>query len=372
MPHDVAVPLPAGPVPLAAALGATLAEPLTARCAVPGFDTAAMDGYAVAGPGPWHLAGRLLAGSSVPAALPAGTAVEIATGAAMPAGADGVLPYEQAVRTASGVGGPTSAGQHVRAVGEECAAGASLLPPGTPVTSVLLGLAAATGHDTLLVRPRPRVLALVTGAELQQRGLPGPSRVRDAVGPVLPGLVAALGGELVATVVLGDDRVALAATLAAADADVVVTSGACSFGPADHLHAVLADAGARLLADGVACRPGHPQLLADLAGQLVVGLPGNPLAALVGALTLLGPLLAGLSDRGRPALSTASLAGELAGRPTVTSLVPARRSAGRALPVDYAGSAMLRGVATADGLVVLPPGACLPRGAAVEIVDLPG
>ncbi|MEV4084580.1 hypothetical protein AB0J43_30395 [Nonomuraea fuscirosea] len=171
-------------VPLRQALGRRLAGPLTALVAVPGTDVSAMDGYAVAGPGPWRVGARVLAGGAAhDRPLRAGEAVEIATGAPVPAGAGSVLPYERADATGGQVRGPAEEGRHIRRRGEDVPEGAVVLAEGAVVTPVALGLAAALGHDELPVRPRPRVAVLVTGDEVVDRGLPGPGRVRDAIGP---------------------------------------------------------------------------------------------------------------------------------------------------------------------------------------------
>lgn len=368
--YEAASPLAAQRRPLEQCGGTCLASPLLARTPLPPFDVSAMDGYAVAGAGPWRLVGELLAGSTWSAPLDRGTAVAVGTGARLPAGADAVLQVEHAALREGLVHGDVAPGRHVRRAGEECAAGEPLLPGGTPVTASVLGLAAASGCDELEVTPRPRVLALVTGDELLGSGLPRDGRVRDALGPQLPLLVAAAGGELVGRSYLPDDRALLRKAIGTAEADVVVTTGASSVGPADHLRPVLADLGSTPVVDGVACRPGHPQLLARLpGGRFVVGLPGNPLAALVAAATVLAPLLAGLG--GRPLRTSAALLAEpVRGSRTDTRLVPVRVDGLRARPVPHTGSGMLRGAAAADALAVVPPGPDLPAGAEVELLPL--
>ncbi|GAA3140420.1 hypothetical protein GCM10020001_073780 [Nonomuraea salmonea] len=281
-------------------------------------------------------------------------------------------------------------GRHIRRRGEDIAEGAVVLGAGTVVTPVTLGLAAALGHDVLEVRPRPRVAVLVTGDEVVDAGLPAPGRVRDAIGPFLPGLVEWAGGRVATTTRLPDGPAALRAALAGwaehgagggwpagADApsgwpecreDVVVVCGASSKGPADHLRAVLAELGADVLVDGVAVRPGHPQALARLTdGRLVVGLPGNPFAALAAALTLLAPILRELS--GVPAArETSALSGEVRPHPRDTRLVPVRRSGRGAVPVGHDRPGSLWGAALADALAVVPPGW---SGEQVELIELP-
>jgi molybdopterin molybdotransferase len=369
--YATADPLPPRRLPLAAAIGAVLAEPLVARSALPPFDTAAMDGYAVAGPGPWRVVGRQLAGAEPPAAPAPGEAVEIATGALAPPWVDAVLPYEDAAVSDGRLVGDVAPGRHIRRAGEECGAGEELVGAGAPVTAATAGLAAAVGHDDLLAHPAPVVAPLVSGDELLAAGLPRDGRVRDALGPVLPALVAGCGGRPEPVRRLPDRADALADAIAAAAGDVVVTTGGSSVGPADHLPRVLAELGAKALVRGVACRPGHPQLLARLPdGRWLVGLPGNPLAALVGVVTLLAPLLARLAGRPMPRTTSATLAGALNPSPTLTRLVPvAFDLTGLALPLAHGGSAMLRGAARADALAVLPPGAGPIE--VVEIVRLP-
>ncbi|MFC4005774.1 molybdopterin molybdotransferase MoeA [Nonomuraea purpurea] len=449
--------------PLREALGCRLAAPLTALVPVPGVDVSAMDGYAVAGEGPWRVVGRVLAGGAPhEAALLGGEAVEIATGAPVPAGAEAVLPWEHATIThgtpqgegataASPDWAPTWAhglievGKHIRRRGEDIAEGAVVLGAGAVVTPVVLGLAAGLGHDTLLVRPRPRVAVLVTGDEVVHEGLPAPGRVRDAIGPFLPGLVEWAGGHVTTTLRLPDAPHPLTKALTTpttaspatpttaspatpttaspavpatappatpttappagsssapdggelgggvtegrgvscggasaasegglgevvAAAGVVVVCGASSKGPADHLRAVLADLGADVLIDGVAVRPGHPQLLARLPdGRLLVGLPGNPFAALAAALTLLAPVLRELAGTAA-AKETSALAGAVRAHPRDTRLVPVRRTGEGAVPVGHDRPGSLWGAALADALAVVPPGWA---GEQVELIELP-
>jgi molybdopterin molybdotransferase len=371
-------PLPPDTVPLADALGTTLAAPLVASASLPAFDCAAMDGYAVgSAAGPWRVVGRVLAGHGVPSPLAAGEAVEIATGAPTPAGAVAVLPHEQATVSGGVVHGEAVPGRHLRPAGEDVIAGRQLLPAGTPVTATVLGLAAAVGEDVLAVRARPRVAALLTGDELIHRGLPGHGRVRDAVGPALPGLVRWLGGEPALVLPVPDTPAdQLAAAVAAADGEGVVTVGGAAHGPADRLCGTLLRLGARTVVRSVACRPGHPQRLALLPdGRWLVGLPGNPYAALVASVTLLGPLLAGLGGRPLPVLPTATFSPPshathtAPGAHDFARVVPVQRiSGGRMEPVGHDRPGSLWGAALADALAVVPAGWA---GEPVPLVALP-
>lgn len=359
--HAAPVRLAARPVPLAHTAGLTLADGIRARRPLPGFDTAAMDGYAVAGPGPWQLRGAVRAGVTwAGKALAVGEAVGISTGAQVPAGTRAVLPVEQAVCDGSTVRGPVPApGRHVRRAGEDAPAGACLAASGTRIGPALLGLAAACGYDALSVRPRPRVRVVVTGDELVRAGRPGPGQVRDALGPMLPPLVDVLGGVVTDLRHVPDrpaGQLADAVHAAPAEAEVVVVTGSTSVGVTDQLRALLAARGARWVVDTVACRPGHPQLLAGLDdGRWVVGLPGNPYAALAAAHTLLAPLLAGLAGRPLPTLPSVPLASGVRPAPGRTRLLPVAWDGGTARVLGGHRPAFLHGAALADAVAAVPP-----------------
>ncbi|MER5867844.1 molybdopterin molybdotransferase MoeA [Kitasatospora sp. NPDC002040] len=365
-------PLPAVGLALGAALGQSLAEPLAALTDLPAFDTSAMDGWAVAGPGPWRLTGRLLAGEPC-TPLADGTAVQIATGAQLPPGATGVLRREHGRADGAVLSGPggVTPGQDVRPRGQECRRGEPLLPAGTVVTPAVLGLAAACGHDRLTVHRRPTVELLLLGDELLDAGLPGPGLVRDALGPLLPPWLSAAGAELVGRRRVGDDFGLLRDAIRHSPADVVVTTGGTAAGPVDFLHEALVAVGARLLVDGVAVRPGHPMLLAELPdGRHLVGLPGNPLAAVAGTVTLALPLLHRLAGRPGPDLRTEPVAVALPGHPDDTRLLPVLRTGRGLVPLAFDGPAMLRGLALAEAFAVVPPGG-VPAGGRAETLETP-
>ncbi|MBB5119900.1 molybdopterin molybdenumtransferase MoeA [Streptomyces eurocidicus] len=381
-----AEPLPPVEQELGEALGQVLASSLVALTDLPSFDTSAMDGWAVAGPGPWRLpAGReglgVLAGSDHGGAAPLrdGHAVRIATGAPVPPGTTAVLRSEHGEVTGRDEPHPElhatrrlSHGQDIRPRGQECRHGDQLLPRGTVVTPAVLGLAAAAGYDRLHVTRRPRAEVLVLGDELLREGLPQGGRIRDALGPMLGPWLTALGAEVTSIRRLGDDANALHAALADSTADVVLTTGGTAAGPVDHVHTTLRRLGAELLVDGVAVRPGHPMLLARLApGRHLVGLPGNPLAAVAGLLTLAEPLLRTLSARPSPPPYRAVLTDAVKGHPDDTRLVPVvSRHSDSAEPLSFHGPAMLRGLAAADALAVIPPGGAV-RGSRAGVLELP-
>jgi molybdopterin molybdotransferase len=371
-------PPPPVSVPLDGALGLTLAEPLTALTDLPSFDTSAMDGWAVAGPGPWDVReDGVLAGHTGHRPLGDGEAVRIATGARIPEDTTAVLRTEHG-RT-DGRGRLHAAprdraivpGQDIRPRGQECRSGDRLLPAGTLVTPAVLGLAAAAGYDRLRAVPRPRVDVLVLGDELLTGGLPHDGLIRDALGPMLPPWLRALGADVTAVRRIGDDAEALHTAVTTSAADVVVTTGGTAAGPVDHLHPTLRRIGAELLVDGVEVRPGHPMLLARIGeGRHLVGLPGNPLAAVSGLLTLAEPLLRTLAARPAPEPYGLPLQEPVQGHPYDTRLVPVVLRGDRAVPLHYNGPAMLRGIAVADALAVVPPGGARP-GEETELLDLP-
>lgn len=363
--HAAPQPLATRRVPLSRAAGLTMAAEIRSRVPLPAFDTAAMDGYAVAGPGPWRLRGQIRAGTIWTGTLAPGQAVEISTGAQVPVGAEAVLPLELALRDGLIVSGAMpSAGTHIRRTGEDAPARTVLAPAGSRIGPALLGLAATCGYDTLLVRPRPRVRILITGEELTHSGASGSGRVRDALGPLLPVLVTELGGQACALRHLPDRPEGV---LAAAvyppdedpdgDAEVVVVTGSTSVGVTDQLRRLLHARGARWIIDTVACRPGHPQLLAGIgAGRWLVGLPGNPFAALVAAYTLLSPLLAGLSGRCLPELPLIPVSSPARPTSELTRVIPVTWEGGAARAVEGSQAAFLRGAALGDALAALPPG----------------
>jgi molybdopterin molybdotransferase len=356
--HRLPSPLDTLDVPLSAAAGRTLALPLVAAVHLPGFDNAAMDGYAVRGPGPWQVVGRVLAGGPGPGPLAPGAALEIATGAPVPPNAERVLPYEVVSRDGAVVSATGRGPDHIRRAGEHVVAGQPVLPAGSVMTAPALGLAAAAGLDVVAVRRVPAVRVLITGDEVITAGTPALGQVRDAIGPTLTALLRAWSADLVDLRWIPDHPPAVAAGTierSLTEVDVTVVCGASSVGPADLLHDILAAAGAQVHVDGVDCRPGHPQLLAGRAGHWLVGLPGNPFAALVAAVTLLQPLLAGLAGRAPAALPRTRLAGDPAPHATATRLLPVRWDGPAVRVIDGGRPGYLGAAAAADALAVIPP-----------------
>jgi molybdopterin molybdotransferase len=333
-------------VPLDAAVGRVLAAPVRAAVDIPHFASAAMDGWAVAGAGPW----RLREGD----ALGAGEATSIVTGGRVPDGADAVVRSENAHAEGDHlVRDHDDPRTHLRPVAEEAVAGDVLVEAGTRLSPAHVALAAAAGADVLEVSARPRVATIFTGDEVVLSGLPAPGQVRDSFGPTLPALFEMLGAFVTTTQRIGDDRDATIAALRDADADVVVTTGGTGDSHADHVRRALDDLGAEYVVPGLACRPGGPTLLARLPeGRLVLGLPGNPLAAFLGLLSLGEPLLAGFMGRVVAPLVSVPIPPSVKRHPEATRLVPVRA---RLQEVAWTGAGMMRGLAAATGVLVVPP-----------------
>lgn len=370
-------------VPVADADGLTLARDLVTLTALPAFPTSSVDGFAVRGPAPWRVIGKVLAGNSPAPLADDGTAVEIATGGMLPPGADAVLRVEEASHTPDGrITGELRATVEWRRPGEEAESGELLLPAGTPVDPGVLGLAASCGYDRLSVRPRPRAALRIFGDELLTQGPPGSGRVRDALGPNVPALLRRYGCSLSTDAVVGPVADTLDAHIEAirsalAGADLVCTTGGTMHGPVDHLHPALAALGAEYLVNTVGVRPGFPMLVARVTHEgrstFIAGLPGNPQSALVALASLVEPLLAGLRGRELPVLPQVTLAEPVAGRGDYThlALVHVDAASGTARPLRHVGSAMLRGLAQAHGFAAIAPGTSGEVGARVPFVPLP-
>ena len=317
---ECAVPIPAAPVPLRQTLGRTLAADVVARQDMPHYASSAMDGWAVNGSGPWILAepGQRLAPHQ---------ASPIATGGLIPPGAKAVLRSESGIIDADDDGlpvlklggtakpGDPRNGDHIRKAGEEAAAGDVLIKGGTVLNPAHLALAALAGSDALPVLGKAVVRLVFTGSEVVTSGIPAPGQVRDTFGPQLAAVVGMLGGICTEEVKVGDTYAEWLAALEDTDpagenlpADVVITTGGTGRSGTDHLRRSVAELGGRLLIDGIAMRPGHPAVLAELPdGRYILGLPGNPLAAMMALSTIGAPLLAALGHGVIPAAQRGAL-----------------------------------------------------------------
>ena len=280
------------------ALGRVTAEDILTTVDFPPFSNAAMDGYAVRSvdtlPGAiLQVVDRVMAGASSVSALEPGQAIRIFTGAPLPAGADAVVMQEAVVLEGETLclSAPLLSGENVRFRGEELRVGEQLLPSGHIIRPQELGLLAQAGVATISVRRRPRVAVLSTGDELvASGGTLGPGKIYESNRAVLLGLLADLPVEALDFGIVRDDRALLgdALNLAAAEADVVITSGGASVGDADFMVELLTEKG-RVEFWRVAIKPGKPFLLGHLGGTPLFGLPGNPVSLMVTFMALVKP-----------------------------------------------------------------------------------
>ncbi|RIX30714.1 molybdopterin molybdotransferase MoeA [Amnibacterium setariae] len=356
---------PAAPrtLPLAEAVGAVLAEPATAPRPMPHYDSAAMDGWAVAGPPPWR--------TTEEEVLVPGQARAVVTGGALPLGASAVVPVERGTLVEGLLDAhPPEPGAHVRRAGEEAPAGTELVAAGARLSPAHVAVLAIAGLDAVVARARPTLGLVLTGDEVVTAGLPAPGRVRDAFDPLLPLAVAGLGATALPPARVGDDPIAIrAAVQGLAQADVVVTVGGTGRSRVDRLREALE--GAEPVFDGVAMRPGHPALLTRLPDcRPLLGLPGNPLAAVSALLSFLPPLVDALTGATPAPLPLMPAAVALAGWPGGESLVPCAIGEAGLLPAPGVRPNMLRGLAASAVLAVVPPEG-VPAGAPTPVLPLP-
>ena len=380
-------PLEPERVALEQARGRVLAEDIAAHLTQPPFDASAMDGYAVRAadvatlPATLRLIGDALAGRGFDGEVGQGEAVRIFTGAPVPKGADTVVIQEN-TEAAPGVVTVKDAapGRHIRPRGQDFTKGEVLLRAGTRLGPRELMLAAAMNHAELPVRRKPKVAILATGDEVVP---PGTALDRDQIVSSVPAGLAALieaqGGEPMSLGIAQDTTeslVTLARTGSAAD--ILVTVGGASVGERDLVSAALRSEGMELDFWKIAMRPGKPLLYGRLGHQRVLGMPGNPVAALICGLVFLVPMLhrvLGLreDDRG-PHEAVLGQALEANGpREHYMRAGSTWRPGGERLvaPLAAQDSALMADFARADCLIVRPPDApALAPGSRVTIIPL--
>ena len=356
--------------PLSGALGRILSHDVTALRANPPQPNTAVDGYGFA-----HasltagdqvlplVSGRAAAGQPFDGSVPAGHAIRVLTGAALPQGVDTVILQEDVTATDTHIAfrPGIKPGANTRRAGEDVTAGTPILPAGRRLTPADLALASATGHATLPVHERLRVAVISTGDELVEPGDPaGPGQIFDANRPMLLGLMRQFGFEPLDLGRVPDNRAALRAALdrGAAGADVILTSGGASSGDEDHVSALLNEAGA-MTEWRIAVKPGRPLALGLWSGTPVFGLPGNPVAALVCTLVFARPAMGLLAGMGWQAPQGFDLpaAFEKSKKPGRREYLRARMRDGRAEVFKSEGSGRISGLSWAEGLVELPDGA---------------
>ncbi|WP_454017810.1 molybdopterin molybdotransferase MoeA [Azospirillum sp. Marseille-Q6669] len=375
-----------------AALGRILAEPVAATVNVPPVAVSAMDGWGFgtadgAETGEFRrltVVGRVPAGSVFPGTVGPGEAVRIFTGAPIPAGVDTVAMQEDCRAEDGAVLVPATLkrGANIRDAGEDMTAGSVVLTPGLRLRAQEVGLAAAVGRSSLSVRKRLRVVLFSTGDELREPGTDKPEgTIYDANRYTLAAQLDALGADVRDLGILPDKPDVTRAALAdaAATADLVVTSGGASVGEEDHVKAVVGELGSVDLWK-LALKPGKPLALGRIGTTPFLGLPGNPVSAMVTFMLVGRPLVLRLSGaKNAPAPRCLVVAGfDFKKKPGRREFLRARLATGadgrpvaHKFPSDSSG--VLTSMVEADGLVDMPADATTIReGDMVEFLPFTG
>ena len=377
-------------IPIDQARGRVAGEDIAARLSHPPVPVSAMDGYALrsedAGQLPVRVRriGESRAGARFEGALTPGSCVRIFTGAAVPEGADLIALQEDAT-VADDVVTITdlpAKGQYIRPAGLDFSTGQTVVPKGKVLTARDLGLLASSGHGEVAVRRRPRVAILSTGDELVPPGaLPGPDQIVGSNGLALAAAVASWGAEAIDLGIAADQIGAIAEAADRAMAcDILVTSGGASVGDHDLVQAGISERGFVSNFWQIAMRPGKPLMFGRIGPLPVLGVPGNPVSAMVCAMLFLRPVLRkmlGLSPV-EPVFETAVLGAAMKPNDKREEYARARLERGAdgglvALPFSAQDSAMQMALAKADALIRRPPHApAAPQGSEVEIIRLDG
>jgi molybdopterin molybdotransferase len=364
-------PLPAETIDFREAAERVLAGPIQAAQAVPAFDRAAMDGYAVRGeetfgatsysPALFRRVGAVRPGRRCAIEVGPGEAVEITTGSALPAGADTVVKVESTQSEGDSllVFEATPPGRHVGRRGEDIAAGTVVLPAGRVLRPQDLGVLSAVAARSVSVIRRPSVAVLITGDELLEPGTPAEGvQIADANSVMLAALIARDGGRPRIIGPLPDDRARIRDEIARAmrEADALLISGGSSAGPEDHAPGLVAELG-ELAVHGVALRPASPAGIGFLGSVPVVLLPGNPVSCLCAYDFFAGPIVRRLGGRPRAwpyrplALPLARKLVSIVGR---VDYARVRIVNGQVEPLAISGASILSSTTRADGFVVIP------------------
>ena len=358
-------------LPFGEADGRVLAEDVRAGIALPAFANSAVDGWAVAfadldpaGQTRLPVRGRIAAGEPAEGIVADGYAVRVFTGAPIPAGADTVFMQEDVTREGDHVVLPAGLkrGSNLRPAGEDVAQGALVLPAGRSLRPQDLAIAAAVGQATLPVRLRLRIALFSTGNELREPGFDLPAgAIYDANRAMLRAMIARAGAVVTDLGILRDDRETLRQRLAgaAANHDLIVTTGGVSTGEEDHVKAAVEAAG-RLVFWRIGIKPGRPVAMGVVGGIPFVGLPGNPVAAFVTFCTIVRPVIARLSGGSprEPQTMPVTLAfgyRKKQGRREFVRVTVAPGDGGgmEARQFPKIGAGILTSLTEADGLVIL-------------------
>jgi molybdopterin molybdotransferase len=380
-------PMPAEIVALANAWNRVAAEPVVARLTQPPSDVSAMDGYALREEdGGLHASLRVI--GAAPAGHPfdrnvgPGQTVRLFTGSVVPAGADAILLQEDAERSGDTVvvNEAVVAGRHIRRAGQDFSRGDTVIQAGRRITARDVGLAAAANHPWLTVHRKPRVAILATGDEIAMPGEPIPSGgIVSSNSHALAALVRAVGGQPTVLPVAKDTTEAIAAVADQVGGfDLLVTTGGASVGDHDLVISGLQTRGLVVDFWQIAMRPGKPLLFGRMGAVPVLGLPGNPVSAVVCSALFLLPGLALMQGlpAGPPPMVQAILGSAVRENDRRADHLRATVSTddlGRVVvtPFPVQDSAMLRRLALADALVLRAPFApALPAGAEVSAIRL--
>ena len=372
-------PLAPETVSLREAAGRWASADILARRTQPAADLSAMDGYAIRAadlPGPWRVIGESAAGRPFPDPIGSGEATRIFTGAGLPTGADAVLVQEEARREGDRLfldgEGPGRAGRNVRRRGLDFSEGDLLVPAGARLTPARIAVAATAGHAMLPVRRRVRVAVAGTGDELVPPGTPVSGlQLPESNGAMLAAMLAPYPAEIVDLGILPDRLDALRHAFAAAECDILVTTGGASVGDHDLVRPALEAAGGTTDFWRIALRPGKPMMAGRLGDAITVGLPGNPVSAFVTATLFVLPLVAHLSGAADPLppLVTARLGEDLPANNDRTDYLRAVLRDGSAYASTIQDSSMLLTLARSSCLIVRPAHAPAARaGDSAEIL----
>ncbi len=384
--------MPLGPeqVGLRFALGRTLAHALSAAVTHPPFDASAMDGYAVKSsdfaklPAALTIVGESAAGWPFGGTVGFGQAARIFTGAPVPDGADSIVIQEDARVDGARVmiADVPHPGQHIRPRGQDFHEGDAILTRGRCLNPRDILLAAAAGHAMLAVVRKPTVAILATGDELvEPSDRPAAGQIVSSNSYGLAAMVEAAGGAAKLLGIAQDDPDDLAAKLRDAETtDILVTSGGASVGDHDLVRPALEAAGAKLHFYKIAMRPGKPVFFGTRNGpngtQRIIGLPGNPLAAMISARLFLTPLIAALLGRSAP-LPTfpAELAVPLGPNGPrdhyMRAFVDSESVPLRVTPLGNQDSALVSVLGKANCLIIVPADApAHPAGSTVKVLAI--
>jgi molybdopterin molybdotransferase len=374
-------------VPLTEAFGRVAATTVRAARPVPGFARTTWDGYALRSqdsraasrdrPVELRVVGEVYAEEAFPRRLGPGESVAIATGGAIPRGADAVVIFEEVEREGDRVRlfRPIPRGDRIAPPGHDFARGTVLVRPGDELGPVPLGAVAACGVGEIRVYARPVVAIVPNGNELLVPGAAeSPGRIYESNNATLSAVVTAAGGLARTVAPVRDDPLLIEKALreALATADLVLATGGSSVGERDHLPRVLPKLG-ELLFHGIAVRAGKPTLAARCGRKVVLGMPGHPTSCLVNMYWLVLPALRRLGRRPGPGFSPgwAVLGSDaVAPSPELATVVPLRFRGGRAYTM-YRGSSVITSLAGATGFALLPPGrGRFPKGRRIRVYHL--